>query len=151
MRTATELEKLGLVGPSVFISAQERFVQKVAKVRDTAQCILWPFGLNGMGYGHFRRDGRTTYAHSAVCILAHGPRPRGNVTAHSCGKPACVNPRHLRWATQFDNAIDRARHGRGGLVPEVRAAIREASGKQADIAKRFGVHYATVYRIKAAP
>lgn len=50
----------------------------------------------------------------AMCIIAHGKPPTSaHVAAHWCGNGhlGCVNPRHLRWATQRENMADRFLHG----------------------------------------
>jgi hypothetical protein len=47
-----------------------------------------------------------------MCLLAHGEAPPGkNIVAHWCGNAKCVSPRHLRWATQQENADDNRRLG----------------------------------------
>lgn len=81
-------------------------------------CLTWPFArtLGGAGSVSGRAVGRkgNLSASRAMCILAHGepPTPK-HVAAHSCGKghEACVNPRHLRWATMKENAADTLLHG----------------------------------------
>jgi hypothetical protein len=58
--------------------------------------------------GHFERATRV------MCKLAHGPAPTPkHHAAHSCGKghEACINPKHLRWATPRENAADAKLHG----------------------------------------
>jgi hypothetical protein len=53
-------------------------------------------------------------AHRVMCEIAHGPKPApGFVAAHTCGKgrEGCVNPRHLRWASQKENMADKLLHG----------------------------------------
>lgn len=76
-------------------------------------CLTWPFakGANGRGGIYFRR--KITRPARAMCILAHGEPPEGMVVAHSCGRghEGCVNPHHIRWATQADNEADKVRHG----------------------------------------
>jgi hypothetical protein len=52
-------------------------------------------------------NGKTVQAHRLVCELAHGKPKEGQVTRHSCDKPACINPHHLAWGTQSDNVRDR--------------------------------------------
>lgn len=66
-------------------------------------CLLWPFTKNARGYGTVTYARGYTAA-AAMCELAHGNRPEGKQSAHSCGVRLCVNPRHLRWATRSENA-----------------------------------------------
>lgn len=103
----------------------------------------------------------TNIASRKMCILAHGPPPSENhQAAHSCGKghEACVNPRHLYWATQVDNMKDQIvhgtraygmRHGRRKLTAEQVAEIRAYSGmaRHEDIAQKFGVTRRTIGKI----
>jgi hypothetical protein len=112
-------------------------------------CLLWPYSKRH-GYGAITENGRQTSAHIVVCKATHGPRPsKRHEAAHSCGVKACVNPRHLRWATPKQNQADRVIHGthnRGELhnMAKLNAeqvqAIRARTGQtQHEIASEFGV------------
>ena len=122
-------------------------------------CLIWPFGGNGNGYGQVRFNGKKGYPHRIMCELTHGKAPSvSHQAAHSCGNRACVNPRHLRWADQSGNEGDKLAHGthnRGEQHPlsklteaDVRQ-IRALKGKmtQREIAKLFGVGSAHVCRV----
>lgn len=78
------------------------------------ECLIWPFGRNGRGYGAVGQDGDRVGAHRAMCILAHGqpPTPEHHA-AHSCGNGhlGCVHPGHLSWRTPAENQQDRLKHG----------------------------------------
>lgn len=78
-------------------------------------CLMWPFGRTGMGYGAVYPKGeRQVMAHRWVCEKVHGPAPKDKGwAAHSCagGHLGCVNPSHLRWATPKENGEDRVAHG----------------------------------------
>ena len=92
-------------------NVRDRFF-KAALAMDTDDCIIWPFGLNPNGYGQYRVEGKAINAHRAMCIEAHGKPPfKGAQSAHSCGVRACINRRHLRWATPVDNHADMNLHG----------------------------------------
>ncbi len=90
----------------------------------------------------------------------------GKLATCNCGNALCVNPDHVvlvtrrklqqRIAKEIRHAVnpvrmkrlaDRAR-AHSKLTPEQVQAIREASGKQRDIAALFGVSQATVSSIK---
>ncbi len=77
-------------------------------------CLAWPFALKSDGYGQLMFRGKNTRAHRVMCMLAHGEPPHpGYLACHSCGKgrEACVNPRHLRWASAYENMADKITHG----------------------------------------
>jgi hypothetical protein len=74
-----------------------------------ADCLPWPFATSGRGYPS--RKGWEK-VHRTICERAHGPAPSDmHECAHNCGNPACVNPNHLRWATNSENQLDRLLHG----------------------------------------
>lgn len=76
-------------------------------------CWLWTGPLTSSGYGKHYIDGRHVLAHRHSYELTHGPIGEGLVLLHSCDVRRCINPAHLTPGTQKENAIDRARKGRG--------------------------------------
>lgn len=90
-------------------------------IYDGTECLIWPFGFEGDGYGQATLGSRGMKAHRAMCILAHGEPPEGaNQAAHRCGNRKCVNPKHLYWATEQQNSDDKFPHGsvrRGSHAP----------------------------------
>lgn len=78
-----------------------------ALLQETDDCILWPFGKDANGYGKLRQ--KTT--HRVICEAAHGPPFPKARACHSCGNPACINKRHIRWGTAKDNAKDAQKLG----------------------------------------
>lgn len=122
-------------------------------------CIDWPFRGLSRGYGVAVIGGVQHCANHWMCILAHGepPFPRANA-AHSCGRPICVNPRHLRWATPKSNRGDRKIHGteiygeRNGntsLTAEDVRFIRSAPPDLKVLMERFGVSKGCLSKIRS--
>lgn len=78
-------------------------------------CLIFPYGRHSAGYGALVEDGKRMLAHRWVCEKVYGHPPEGKEeAAHSCGNGhlGCVNPKHLRWATFYENVQDREAHGR---------------------------------------
>lgn len=120
----------------------------------TDECLVYPFGKTGMGYGVVYPKGeQQVMAHRWMCERVYGPAPKEKPwVAHSCanGHLACVNPRHLRWASPKENGEDRLAHGNAPQgeghhnsrldriqVLEIKRLKGAASSREA--AKRFGV------------
>ena len=124
----------------------------------TDECIIWPFSIADNGYG-LTGSAIAKGAHRAVCLLAHGepPTPEHEV-AHSCNVRACINPRHVRWATHIENEADKIIHDtllRGERNPQAKLterdvlAIRAMEGRfyLREAAARFGISISTAHRI----
>lgn len=92
-----------------------RFIEEVAKRHEDDECLIWPFGSGAsLAYPQVMKDRKTYSVTRMLCEARNGPPPAsGMVAAHSCGKAhmGCVNPRHLRWATEAENNQDRNTHG----------------------------------------
>ena len=127
---------------------------------DGDDCLDWPFSRSVTGYGHLAVDRKGYLASRYMCILAHGNPPTSDhVAAHSCGNGhlGCVNPKHIRWATQKENCADIKIHGRkaGGaagktkLTDEAVAEIRSSSSSQRELAAKFGVSQPIISRVKS--
>lgn len=116
-------------------------------------CLIWPFGRTGNGYGTMHVDGKTVLVHRRVCEDENGAPPTpDHEAAHSCGKGkhGCVTKGHLSWKTHADNQSDKIHHGthsRGersnfSRLTEVQARevlALKGKEKQNSIAKRYGV------------
>lgn len=129
-----------------------RFLFETALQHQSDDCLLWPYNKTGDGYPVLRYKGRVKKGHRLLCAAAHGEQPSAErrEVAHGCGNPACVNPRHLRWATPKENQADKIAHGttnRGErqwgskLTAKDVLEIRALKGKvsRGVIAKRYGV------------
>lgn len=125
----------------------------------TDECVLWPFGKLADGYGAVQVGPRKWRAHRFVCVQVHGPASPEYDAAHRCGVRACVNDRHLYWATRAKNLADRVEHGtanrgkRNGQAKldeaQARAilAAKDSGRLQRDIASDYGVSRELVGRI----
>jgi hypothetical protein len=141
--------------------AATQFMHDVVIPYSGEDCLQWPFGNNGKGYGVYHIKRRAVAAHRFVCEAAHGPQPSKNhEVAHSCGNGhlLCVNPKHLRWATRSENHLDKIKHGtapRGTKNPMAKLseadvrAIRSLIGSQPQwkIANQFGISQMIVSKI----
>lgn len=140
----------------------EKFIQQIVAASHTDDCIIWPFDRAPKGYGRYRMDGRRVGAHRVVCEAVNGPPPsEDHVCAHSCGQGhlGCVNPRHLRWATQKENHADKTIHGtiargsRNGnakMDEQTAKMVKEMIPKmtQREIAERLGITRSAVRDLK---
>lgn len=138
-----------------------KFIENEVFGTPTKECIRWPFGENGVGYGIVTIDGDQMLVTRYICERVHGVPPSlHHEAAHLCGNghAGCVNPAHLVWKTPSENQMDRVTHDthqRGERHPlskitedDVRA-IRRLEGKHshADIAGMFGIGRVQVTRI----
>lgn len=136
-----------------------QFVEDVLRLFDL--CLPWPFSTTQEGRGLIRYQGRMRQVSNLVCELAHGPAPTPrHEAAHSCGKghEACINPKHLRWATRTENSADMIAHGttlRGTKHPSAKlteddvATIRGLRGLPLkELAARFGVSRSTISAVQ---
>jgi len=134
---------------------QEKIKERVEVDPDTG-CWIWTKGTTTAGYGVLRRDGRAQYAHRLAYEAFKGPIPDGMSVMHSCDRPSCCNPTHLRVGTHAENMADMANKGRqkrGAYHPvaklteaDVREIRRlaELGVTQADIGETFGVTQSNV-------
>jgi hypothetical protein len=139
-----------------------RWALEVALKHTGVECLTWPFGSRKSGYGTCTYGGRKTGAHRLVCLLANGePTSPKMEAAHSCGNGhlGCVNPRHLKWATRKQNALEAVTHGvipTGDKHPMTKISDAECvdlinsrrnGALQKELADRFGISQALVSSI----
>lgn len=81
------------------------------KVKKSPECWEWTGAKNEKGYGRFtygyKSQKRTVRAHRAVYTELVGEIPKGKHLDHTCHTPSCVNPDHLRPATNKQNLENR--------------------------------------------
>jgi len=77
-----------------------RFWDKVDK---TGECWNWTGAKKAAGYGQLAVNKRMLIAHRVSYTLANGQIPDGVHIDHRCHNKSCVNPAHLRPATQKQN------------------------------------------------
>ena len=127
----------------------------------TDECLPWPFLRYSDGYGRVRWEGASRRAtHVALIMSGRGDRPQDQECLHSCNRPSCVNPRHIRWGTSQENSRDaiksnRVIYGEASTAAKLSSADVEhiksflANGNSvASIARRFQVGWATVADIQ---
>lgn len=138
------------------------WIADVALRHNLDDCLIWPFGRHGNGYGSLVVAGRKVEAHRYICEVTIGPAAnKDHQAAHSCGKGhlGCVAPNHLRWATPAENAADRVAHGnqvagerhpRSKLTEDQAIKIATTVGPSDAVraAKEFGVDRSTIDRIR---
>lgn len=137
-----------------------RFLENHRHYAD-AQCLLWPYGKYGNGYGKVWQDGRTRPVHAVMLELVAGPPPTPeHEAAHSCGVRACINPRHLRWATRSENQMDKLLHGThnrgerhwGAKVTEAQVReileLLEQGVRQREAGRLYGISQSSISLIK---
>lgn len=90
----------------------DRFWSKVDRQGDDPDaCWLWRGCTQAPGYGRFRVEPATVYAHRYAYEQMVGPIPDGMVLDHLCRVPACVNPLHLEPVTQAENVRRGSKNG----------------------------------------
>lgn len=139
----------------------KRWVEDNALKCTDDNCLVWPFSSVKSGYGKLWDGSRLVLAHRFVCEAVHGkPEDEAFEAAHSCGNNACVNHRHLRWASHGENESDKIVHGtrlRGEaignskLTADIVIKIRKMEGKVSvnDVAKTFGISKSYVRAIQS--
>src|ERR1044071_4540994 len=112
-------------------------------------CLLFTGHISKAGYGHFQIGNKCVRAHRVAWLLAGKPiPPETPCVLHKCDTPACCNVEHLFLGTHRENALDKARKGRGarsrrGLPYGVRvtsAGTYQSQAKIGGVVRTFGTY-----------
>ena len=90
-----------------FSTPDEAFDARTMPVTESS-CILWVGATTQQGYGKISVDGSLKLAHRFAWERYCGAIPDGMFVDHLCHAPACVNPDHLRLATNRQNLQNRS-------------------------------------------
>lgn len=78
----------------------------MARVKVTKGCWTWRGQFSQNGYGRFQIGAGLRYpAHRVSYTIFKGRIPFGLLIHHKCENTACVNPEHLRPATNKENVL----------------------------------------------
>lgn len=93
----------------------------MARVQKTDECWLFDHSGRPDGYCKFMADGKQHYAHRFAYETYVGPIPEGCEIHHICRVRNCVNPAHLKAASDLVHGLlDRGTHCAKGheMTPE---------------------------------
>ena len=125
----------------------------LAEVEVINACWLWKGALEKNGYACFSPMLGTRKGHRIMWMLANGKMvPDGLQVAHKCENKNCINPEHLKLATNKENAADKQtiRRPPGWTTVETQLRIQSdrAAGRELKkLAKDYGLHWRTIQEI----
>lgn len=145
----------------------EALIERVkTHIEEVGDCWEWNGAVQTTAPTPVIRIGGKTLAVRRAIALAQGKQVERLFVTCKCRNDLCVNPDHIHIVTRSKlqkyiakerdygtnparrkRIADKARE-RSKLTMELAAEIREATGKQRDIALRFGISQATVSSIK---
>jgi len=80
-----------------------RFLSKVDQHELVDMCWIWQGATLAGGYGAFRYENETWYAHRWIYAYFFGAIPTKRVIHHECRNLLCVNPHHLKCISYSDH------------------------------------------------
>ena len=111
-------------------AAERRFWAKVDKSAGPDGCWIWTAYRASNGYGWVGFGGRKQAAHRIAFQLATGDQLGDLYLDHKCFNPSCVNPKHLRPATNKQNMENRPGAQRNNKSTGVRGVYPSGRGFQ---------------------
>jgi hypothetical protein len=133
-----------------------RFWDKV-DVRSPDECWDWMGGRANTGYGNMKIQEKRIGAHRIAYTLVNGTISHdgsyhGGIIMHSCDRPSCCNPFHLRLGDAQANMDDKVLKGRSARgekntkakltnaqVLEIRKMYSKGRVTQRSLAQKYGV------------
>lgn len=84
-----------------------------------------------------------------IALYEFGQCPPGKgFVLHSCDRPECINPEHLRWGSQAENMRDKQERGRAGHTEVARRKIAAArTGMTFSESHRENIRKSIVYGV----
>lgn len=104
----------------------------------------------GIGYITIRLGKKVHLLHRIVYHLVYRDLLDSSMVMHSCDKPFCCNPAHLKQGTSSNNAQDRETKYRGtrALTVEQVREVRDSIATQISLGKKYGVNRRTIAKIQ---
>jgi len=140
--------------PCLQLTPDQKFWRYVEKGQ-LSECWDWTGFKDKDGYGKLR-VGKTSIGAHRLSYQLHSGEVSGLVL-HTCNRPSCVNPNHLKLGDHAENMRHRSvagnypvneNHFGAKFSNETAQAVREFVGTGKEAAKRFGVSESQVSNIR---
>jgi hypothetical protein len=108
------------------------------KIAGDDDCWIWqgaknkPRKKSSYTRGIFCFNSTSVKAHLFSALVAHGPRPDGLETLHSCDNALCVNPKHLSYGLHSENIKQCTSRKRNALIEMTKAKTHCIRGHSFD-------------------